>query len=264
LGRDARRIPVKKSPAAERRNPRRGAYRGHGKPRHLTVGRLSRNVKSLTRGIDVSALPVNSHDMGKKKNEKMTSKPSAGNGVGREIKVTCRGADSLPMDTIEEFQGNLKTRTKKDIEKIINSILKYGFTFPFFVWEHEGRYSTIDGHGRITALTELRRKGYDLPPFPVVYIEAANEAEAKEKLLQQNSHYGKITREGLVEFIGDLEIDMEELSLPDITISADGVDTEVKYKEKIELIIECSDETQAAELYGEFGGRGLKCRISTL
>jgi hypothetical protein len=202
--------------------------------------------------------------MGKKKNNKTIEHPAVIGKDEKTVRVTCRGADSLPLDVIKEFQGNLKTRTKKDIEKIIKSILKHGFTFPFFVWEHEGCYYTIDGHGRIAALAELRRLGYNLPLLPVDYIEAANEAEAKEKLLQQNSHYGKITREGLVEFIGDLEINMDELSLPDITVSADGVDAEVKYKEKIELILECVNENQASELYSEFKERGLECRISTL
>jgi hypothetical protein len=182
----------------------------------------------------------------------------------KTIAVTCQGAGTLPLDRIEEFQGGLKARTKKDIEKIIKSILKWGFTFPFFVWKHEGRYHTIDGHGRILALVELRKKDYDLPPFPVVYIEAANEAEAKEKLLQQNSHYGKITREGLIEFMGDLEIDLEDYSLPNITVKLDDAGSSVKYQEKTELIIECSDENQAAGLYGEMKERGIKCRISTL
>jgi hypothetical protein len=183
----------------------------------------------------------------------------------KTIRITCRGAGTLPLDHIEEFQGSLKIRTKKDIEKIIKSILKWGFTFPLFIWEHKGRNLTIDGHGRLVALAELRKQGYNLPPFPVVYIEAADEAEAKEKLLQQNSHYGKITQEGLVEFLGGLEINMEELSLPDITIKVDDLSpAAAKYKEKFELVLECADENQAAQLYGEFRERGIKCRISTL
>jgi hypothetical protein len=201
--------------------------------------------------------------MGKQKTAKTPERADKAAGK-KTLRVTCRGAGSLPLDAIEEFQGGLKTRTKKDVEKITGSILKWGFTFPFFVWENGGRNLTIDGHGRIIALSELRKRGYDLPLFPVVYIEAADEAEAKQKLLQQNSHYGKITREGLIEFLGDLEIEMDELSLPDITVSVDGDEGEMKYTEKTELIIECSGEDQAAELYGEFKERGLKCRISTL
>jgi hypothetical protein len=202
--------------------------------------------------------------MGKLKAGKILEYPALKKTDDKLIRVTCRGAGTLPLDAIEEFQGNLKKRTKKDIQKIIKSILKWGFTFPFFIWEHEGRNLTIDGHGRIIALGELRKQGYILPLFPVVYIEAANEAEAKEKLLQQNSHYGKITHEGFIEFTEGLEIDMEDISLPDITITDGNEIKAAKYTEKIELILECADENQAAELYGEFKDRGIKCRISTL
>jgi hypothetical protein len=125
-----------------------------------------------------------------------------------------------------------------------------------------GHNYVLDGHGRIAALSEMRRQGYDLPIFPVVYIDARDEEEAKIKLLQQNSHYGTITEEGFAEFIGDMVIDMGELALSEIKLP-DGT-VEVKYREKTELILECENETQAEELYGEFKERGIKCRISTL
>jgi hypothetical protein len=182
----------------------------------------------------------------------------------KTIDVTCKGAATLPLDALEEFQGSLKKRNKKDIEKIIKSILDHGFTFPFFIWNGSGHNYVLDGHGRLSALSEMRRNGYDLPLFPVVYIDAKDEAEAKIKLLQQNSHYGTMTQEGLIEFLGDIEVNMDDLALPDIKIEVDSESAEVKYKEKTELIIECTDETQAENLYMEFRDRGLKCRISTL
>jgi hypothetical protein len=49
------------------------------------------------------------------------------------IRVTCKVSDYLPLETIGEFQGNFKKRTKKEVEQIIVSILKFGFSFPFFV-----------------------------------------------------------------------------------------------------------------------------------
>lgn len=118
-----------------------------------------------------------------------------------EIRITCRGADSLPLDAIEDFQGNLKKRSKKDIDLIIKSIEKYGFSFPFFVWNGSGHNYCLDGHGRIQALAEMRRRGVSLPLFPVAYIEAEDEAEAKQKLLRMNSQYGHMTMESLNEFM---------------------------------------------------------------
>ena len=135
-----------------------------------------------------------------------------------EIKITCKGADLLPLDAIEEFQRGLKKRTKKDIDLIIKSIEKYGFSFPFFVWVSSGHNYCLDGHGRIQALAEMRRRGVSLPLFPVAYIEAEDEAEAKQKLLRMNSQYGQMSIESVMEFTDGLEVEFEDLALPSGTL----------------------------------------------
>ena len=133
--------------------------------------------------------------------------------VRNHIEITCRGADVLPLDLIEEFQGTLKKRTKRDIERIIKSILTYGFSFPFFVWPYNGRNYCLDGHGRIQALREMSNQGIPLPSFPVAYIDAADEQEAKQKLLRLNSQYGQMTLDSVMEFAAGLEVEWDDLSL---------------------------------------------------
>lgn len=130
------------------------------------------------------------------------------------IEIKCRGADTLPLDAIEDFQGGLKNRTGDDIAKIIKSIETYGFSFPFFVWNGSGHNYCIDGHGRIQALSEMRKRGEDLPLFPVVYIDAVDEEEAKNKLLRLNSQYGQMTVDSVMEFAGDISVEWGELKLP--------------------------------------------------
>jgi hypothetical protein len=120
----------------------------------------------------------------------------------------------LPLDAIEDFQGGLKKRGKREIEQIITSLERFGFSFPFFVWQYEGHNYCLDGHGRIAALAELRRRGYALPVFPVVYVDAADENEAKQKLLRLNSQYGTMTVDTVLEFMDGLEIEGPELALP--------------------------------------------------
>ena len=78
------------------------------------------------------------------------------------IRITCKVSDFLPLESIEEFQGNFKKRTKKEIHQIITSILKFGFSFPFFVWQNEGHNWCLDGHGRILALREMAKAFYAL------------------------------------------------------------------------------------------------------
>jgi hypothetical protein len=129
------------------------------------------------------------------------------------IEIKCRGADILPLDAIEDFQGNLKKRNPSDIDKIIKSIEVYGFSFPFFVWNGDGHNRCLDGHGRIQALCKMRQNGESLPMFPVVYIDAKNEDEAKQKLLRLNSQYGQMTMDSVLEFTEGLEVEWEDLSL---------------------------------------------------
>lgn len=150
---------------------------------------------------------------------------------GRQvIRVSCDTRDSLPFSEIEEFQGNLKKRSDKEISKIIVSILKYGFSFPFFVWKDGTRNRCLDGHGRLLALSKMSRRNYFLdadgaladddgepapiPDLPVVYIEAADESEAKQKVLRLNSCYGVLDADGFSEFAAGLDVAWDELMLP--------------------------------------------------
>ena len=151
-------------------------------------------------------------------------------GDQQSIRVTCSTRDTLPFSHIEEFQGNLKKRSKTEISKIITSILKYGFSFPFFVWKDGEQNRCLDGHGRLLALSEMSKRHYFLdeagklstdeeepckiPDLPVVYIEAADEAEAKQKVLRLNSCYGVLDEEGFADFTAGLDIDWDELMLP--------------------------------------------------
>jgi site-specific DNA-methyltransferase (adenine-specific) len=130
----------------------------------------------------------------------------------KEIRVTCKGADILPIDSLVELQGNLKTISKDNLTKLKRSILKHGFTAPIFVWKGID-YHVIDGHQRLKALCSLREEGYNIPLLPVVYIEADNETEAKEKLLYITSQYGEFTTEGIYEFVEGLDINFEDVRL---------------------------------------------------
>ena len=130
------------------------------------------------------------------------------------MRIACKTADLLPLDAIEDLQGGLKKRSKKDIELITKSIEKYGFSFPFFVWKNGEHNYCLDGHGRRLALLELERKGEEIPPLPVVYIEAKDEEEAKQKLLRLNSQYGAISYDSLMEFTSDIVVDFGDIIIP--------------------------------------------------
>ena len=80
------------------------------------------------------------------------------------VRIACKTADSLPFDAIEDLQGGLKKRSKKDIELITKSIEKYGFSFPFFVWKN-GEHNYCLGGGKIVKKDKGSRRSFDFNPI---------------------------------------------------------------------------------------------------
>lgn len=118
------------------------------------------------------------------------------------IKIMCQTPEVIRLGKLTPFQGDLKRRTSKDVMSLANSIKDEGLLMPFAVWRHEGVNSLLDGHGRYQALTELALQDNEIATqdFPVIYIEAETEEQAKKSLLQITSSYGKITKEGAIKF----------------------------------------------------------------
>ena len=180
------------------------------------------------------------------------------------IRIKCDTTDTLELGQITEFQGGLKVRDNTDYEKIENSIKKHGFSFPFFIWKKGKTNYCLDGHGRIGALQRMVARGETLPPLPVVYIKCKDEAEAKEILLKLNSTYGHMTAESVKEFLGDLQIDLSELALPE------GV-MELNFEEALKDTVNDDDapevdygepDSKPGEIY-QLGDHLLMCGDST-
>lgn len=127
----------------------------------------------------------------------------------KKIKITCDTASMMPLDDLEAFQGKLKSITEVEFEKLKSAILKYGFSFPVFVWKKH----ILDGHQRVQAVKRLIDDGYELDNgmLPVALIEAKNRKEAAEKLLLINSRYAMIEQDGFDWFVADFDLDLSEL-----------------------------------------------------
>lgn len=140
-----------------------------------------------------------------------------------KIRIECQADDTLPLSELTEFQGELKKRTDQDIENLKTKILEVGFSYPFFVWQTDEYNFCLDGHGRILALKSLEAEGYELPErFPVVFIYADDEIEAKDKLLQAASSYGVITQAGLIELTDGMNIELADLTFANEYIDFSG------------------------------------------
>ena len=182
------------------------------------------------------------------------------------IVINCTGSDTLELDELADFQGALKQRSAADINKIIKSIKKHGFSFPFFVWAHDDINHVLDGHGRLAALKKMQADGEEIPALPCVYVEAENEAEAKEKLLKLNSQYGHMTAESVADFLDGMEIELDDLALPDGVLDLSGIaapEEETEGDDDAPDVDEDGEpDSQPGEMY-ELGNSILLCGDST-
>ena len=180
------------------------------------------------------------------------------------ISIKCDNEKTLELAEMTELQGGLKERTDIDYDKIKLSIIKYGFSFPFYIWKSGKTNYILDGHGRFETLCRMQKDGYIIPPLPVFYIKAKDKAEAKQKLLRLNSQYGKMTKESVLEFAEDLEINFDEISLPDTVIDFSDQSEETPETTGDDEVPEVEEKavSQRGEIY-ELGNSLLMCGDST-
>ena len=184
----------------------------------------------------------------------------------KTISIKCDTKDAIDWHSLTEFQGGLKIRDDADINKAKTSILKYGWSFPFFVWASGKTNYVLDGHCRLLVLKALEEEGYIIPELPCVYIQAKNKAEAKQKLLRLNSTFGKMSKESVLEFAEDIELDFDEIALPDTTIVFSDEQTEdasdTSGDDDAPALEEGKPVSQFGEMY-ELGNSILMCGDST-
>lgn len=123
------------------------------------------------------------------------------------IGVLCGSDAHLKLGELKAFQGNLKKRTDDDVKELVGSLQREGLIMPFVVWRNEaGDNLLLDGHGRLQAIERMAEVDASLleQDFPVLYVAAKSEQDARKLLLQITSSYGKITKRGAQQFCRDI------------------------------------------------------------
>lgn len=130
-----------------------------------------------------------------------------------EIRIECEGAATLSISQLHEMQGELKSLSELDYERLKQQILTEGFSFTLHVWREpeQGKYFILDGHQRIRTLRKLIVDGYFCPDLPVSFVHAESYESAKRKLLGAASQYGKVESQGLYEYLDGMSIDIDYL-----------------------------------------------------
>jgi len=139
------------------------------------------------------------------------------------LEIACQGHTTVAMDDLRDMQGNLKDLTEENYVRLRNSMTKFGFSFPVFMWvdPQDGAKWIVDAHQRLRTLRKMKQEGWTIPDLPADLIHATDRVEAKKKLLLLNSRYGQMTREGFDEFIDEVGFEVDDdiddlLVLPEI------------------------------------------------
>jgi hypothetical protein len=136
------------------------------------------------------------------------------------VQIRCKAAVNIDLAELTPLQGELKELSDANFEKLKQSILKHGITFPFFVWQSQGTNYILDGTQRDRVLLKMVSAGYLCPPLPCALIEAKDKREAAEKILLISSQYGHMTEESLDQFLAENDLSFlelaDELELPSI------------------------------------------------
>lgn len=173
----------------------------------------------------------------------------------------------LPVARVKELQptqGNLKDLTKENYEKLKQSIEKHGFIFPMAVWvDDKGVHHLLDGHQR----QRLLNKEWPDLEVPMLFINAGSMQEAAEILLKISSQYGRITQEGLDEFMATYELAETEVfegvhfdALPLLGTQQDDIDVE---EDEAPELDEDNIISKPGEVY-QLGRHRLMCGSATV
>jgi hypothetical protein len=198
----------------------------------------------------------------------------------QEIQIKCKGATALPLSSLVDFQGNLKSLSDENYGKLKQQIVELGFSEPVSVWKSGKKNFILNGHQRVKTLTKMVEEGFSVPDIPVNMVEAESISEAKRILLSLASQYGKVEAQGLYDFMQGADISLDDFSqnfaMPEIDVKdftanyfdasskddGTGPDSEPPPPlDEFVIAINCRDEAEQMELYEELQSRNIQCKI---
>lgn len=119
------------------------------------------------------------------------------------IQIKCATEHTVSLTEMVPFQGDLKKRSNSDLAELGATLKTDGLITPFVLWSNDDKLMILDGHGRRESLIKLALDDISIleQQFPYIKIDAESEDEARQALLQINSQYGKINKQGLIHFV---------------------------------------------------------------
>lgn len=160
----------------------------------------------------------------------------------------------LPVEALEEYSKNTRKHEKDDVNKIKQSIAKYGFNDPIGIWSDHN--VIVEGHGRLAAAKSL-----GLTEVPVIRLDHMTDEERRQYAIAHNrtAEFSEWDLETLAE-------ELEALDFGDLDL---GFDLDIDVGEEKEAVEDDFDEeppevpvVQKGDVY-RLGRHRLMCGDST-
>ena len=137
-------------------------------------------------------------------------------------KIINRVGDSVQIDWRDNLHDLQPFNAKRPYNygHLKKSILKYGFSVAFAVWQDGDKFYAIDGHTRKQILLEIESDGIEVPnTLTANKIEAKNRKEAIKILIDvYNQKHNLFDGQVLVEWIESEDVEVLEVELESVNI----------------------------------------------
>lgn len=166
---------------------------------------------------------------------------------------------NLPLSALTPYEKNTRKHTEKDIEKIVESIERYGFSDPIGIWGENN--IIVEGHGRMLAADLL---GMD--EVPCIRLDHMSDEQRREYAIAHNrtAEFSEWDFDNLQEELKDLNFEDFDLEFDFIEDETEKERESIELNETISVVVDCETEIEAEELFEKLKAEGYECRISTL
>lgn len=114
--------------------------------------------------------------------------------------------EQVPIDSLSKYDNNSKVHTESQIEKLMESITKFGVTRPIGIWKN----TIVYGHGTIEALKRLGRKEVDVVRLDYMTDEERKAYTHLDNMIGEETKTDlELAIEDLLDFEFDIEIDLD-------------------------------------------------------
>lgn len=171
-----------------------------------------------------------------------------------------------PVADLIPYARNARTHSDAQVAQIAASIREFGWTNPVLVDEQNG---LIAGHGRVLAARKL-----GMAEVPAITLAGLSEAKKRALVLADNKlalnagwddellrvEIAELTRDGIdLSLTGFDNLELREIVFP-VGPKEKAADRGLSDGLSYQVVVECEDENQQAEVLEDLRARGIKCK----